>query len=332
MGAFIIELLQDDPIPTTLYAGSTILILAHIRLKSQPASIVSSISASRQQSDDLMDDLEFHLDSSVRDHLSISLTYAHTAFPQHSRLSASFDRTGITSVHTRMGTTATASLKRHAHRSSWSSHPVLTPNPLFNIITANWPPDRAANAINRMLTCRAAIQCSDPHRQCSFQNGCLPDGSHSPSPPAELCNGRKTAPPGQMRIPRRETSLTKNAPGGRPEQTRVLWPNVRRPSREDTDDGAQLAGGEQDSSSADAAWPSDLTLRNRASMAGNTVATSSPSAVLASAPSAGGYTENQSCRESAKGVKARKGGQTLARRGSERGRNDGGRWNWSNWW
>ncbi|KAG7119655.1 hypothetical protein HYQ46_010926 [Verticillium longisporum] len=73
-GAFIIELLQDDPIPTTLYAGSTILILAHIRLKSQPASIVSSISASRQQSDDLMDDLEFHLDSSVRDHLSISLT------------------------------------------------------------------------------------------------------------------------------------------------------------------------------------------------------------------------------------------------------------------
>ncbi|KAG7117575.1 hypothetical protein HYQ44_006200 [Verticillium longisporum] len=74
MGAFIIELLQDDPIPTTLYAGSTILILAHIRLKSQPASIVSSISASRQQSDDLMDDLEFHLDSSVRDHLSISLT------------------------------------------------------------------------------------------------------------------------------------------------------------------------------------------------------------------------------------------------------------------
>ncbi|ROT40691.1 hypothetical protein SODALDRAFT_330432 [Sodiomyces alkalinus F11] len=120
-----------------------------------------------------MDDLEYHLGSSLVDYLHVRLTYTHSAFPAGA-FPSSFPwrkdgvsgsaNAGFTNLQTRLETTATASLKRYNRRSPWSPRPPPRPmsNPLLDTVAAHWTPNRAAEAARQMESYRPAATLRRP--------------------------------------------------------------------------------------------------------------------------------------------------------------------------
>ncbi|KAK4231420.1 hypothetical protein QBC38DRAFT_355000 [Podospora fimiseda] len=156
----IIELVDDEACAkSTLYPGSRLLLVAHIRLL--PAAVPRSQNHQfRQSSDDLMEDLEFHLGSTMTEYLQVRMTYRHSGFPQQPLRPANkmVAHDGIASSQTTIQTTVVAVIKRHNSSSPWSPRPrAPLPNPLFEIIASHWGVQTASGVMQRIMDSRVGM-------------------------------------------------------------------------------------------------------------------------------------------------------------------------------
>ncbi|PHH87518.1 hypothetical protein CDD83_8746 [Cordyceps sp. RAO-2017] len=109
-GSTVIQVIQEQAFPTTIYAGSSVLLLVHIQVDAETRKRPGRSGHVRQQSDELMEDLELQLGSSVAGYMQVRVSYSHSAFPEHATPEA--DTGGVLSLRSRLETTATASLRR----------------------------------------------------------------------------------------------------------------------------------------------------------------------------------------------------------------------------
>ncbi|KAL7916092.1 hypothetical protein GGI35DRAFT_18957 [Trichoderma velutinum] len=146
--------------PITMFAGSSVLLLVHVacQLQLESSSSFSSVLKQhkhiRQRSDELMEDLQLQLGDSLMTYMSIHVSYSHSAFPSKS---ASVGAVELSSIHTKLSTTAEAAIKLHNALSPWSSHPIPVKNRLLPLIECHWGPQKASEAMRQMLAQRSAL-------------------------------------------------------------------------------------------------------------------------------------------------------------------------------
>ncbi|KAF6820162.1 hypothetical protein CSOJ01_00865 [Colletotrichum sojae] len=128
-GNRILETIQEEPTPSMLFLGVTVLLLVNVSLTSPGSS--NNTNHFRPISDELIDDLETQLGSAMTEYLKVTIKYKHSAFPTDAR-SGPMD--GVSDVGTILETSATAVVPQHNRRSPWSPCPAPTSNPLFAII------------------------------------------------------------------------------------------------------------------------------------------------------------------------------------------------------
>lgn len=86
------------------------------------------------------------------EYMNIRVSYSHSGFPDFTRQET---KSGVSSTQTSMETTAMASLKRQNTQSLWSPPPTPTPNPLFQLIEKHWGPQKAGDAMQKILAERS---------------------------------------------------------------------------------------------------------------------------------------------------------------------------------
>lgn len=147
----------------------------------------------RHNSDDLFEDLEHQLGSTLTEYLEVRLTYKHSAFPQdHDRRGSppgGATNDGILVTHTTVTTTARAVIKRHNSASPWSPRPAPQPNPLFEIIAMHWGPEAANSVMYRVLTTRSAK--TTPRRMIVHKQATSP-AQRTPTPPKPMLKAQAT--------------------------------------------------------------------------------------------------------------------------------------------
>lgn len=183
-----------NPNISTLYLGFELLVLAHVRLHPVPPPLKQS--HKKQDSDELIQDLEHQLGDTMTQYLNIEVEFRHSGFPEVDQPLCS---TGLTRTKTKVQTHAAAVIKRHNTSSLWSPPPVPQANPLFAIIAMNWGADAANDVMHRILTSRSIPRkAARASRRCELR-------IVSSSSDAESANSgvSRTAPP----IPKRQASL-----------------------------------------------------------------------------------------------------------------------------
>lgn len=182
---------------STIYAGSSILLLAQIQLGLDDHPSPRRNTHVRQKSDELIEDLEIQLGSSRVTYMQIKVSYAHSAFPEYCRPDAV---KGVSGMSSRMETKAAASLKRHNTLSPWSPRPAPSPNPLFPLIERHWGADKARDAMQQILNQRFTPR--KPAKAGADLSPNVNGGRFDVAPPVP-----KHAPPP---VPVRQTSLQKD--------------------------------------------------------------------------------------------------------------------------
>ncbi|GKT85400.1 LOW QUALITY PROTEIN: ubiquitin-conjugating enzyme [Colletotrichum tofieldiae] len=187
---WILDVLQDNPTPTTLGNNERILLLVHVHLEQPPPG--KQAGHVRQRSDELIEYLEYQLGDSRLEYLRVVVKYNHSAFPPPTRSDAV---DGVVEVGTKLETSAIAIIKYHNCRSLWSPCPAPTINPVLRIVYDCWEPEKARNAMRRMRT-----QPSVPHKVAKTR-------SRMNSPVEDKLALTRTPPA----VPRREASLGKDS-------------------------------------------------------------------------------------------------------------------------
>ncbi|KAK4197226.1 hypothetical protein QBC40DRAFT_334098 [Triangularia verruculosa] len=169
IGSSIIEVVDDKACAiSTLYPGSRLLVVAHVRLL-PPANTHRLRRNAHQSSDDLMEDLEHHLGSTMTEYLQVRITYRHSGFPQQQQqqtrnmAAKNAFNDGIANVQTSIQTTAVAVIKRHNSSSPWSPRPrAPQPNPIFEIIASHWGVQSANEVMQRIISSRPPMGRKSP--------------------------------------------------------------------------------------------------------------------------------------------------------------------------
>ncbi|KAK4662762.1 hypothetical protein QC763_603460 [Podospora pseudopauciseta] len=155
----IIEVVDDKACAiSTLYPGSRLLVVVHVRLL--PSANAHRLRRkAHQSSDDLIEDLEHHLGSTMTEYLRVRVTYRHSGFPQQQQQQTrnmtmkNGSSDGIANVQTSIQTTAVAVIKRHNSSSPWSPRPrAPQPNPIFKIIASHWGVQSANEVMQRIIS------------------------------------------------------------------------------------------------------------------------------------------------------------------------------------
>ena len=95
------------------------------------------------------------LGSSFVPYTNIHVTYSHSAFPSHSASGG----VEMSSLYTKLRTTAEATVKLHNALSPWSPHSVMAKGRLLPLIRRHWGAQRAFEVMQQMLEQRSV---SDP--------------------------------------------------------------------------------------------------------------------------------------------------------------------------
>ncbi|KAG9259283.1 uncharacterized protein F5Z01DRAFT_746602 [Emericellopsis atlantica] len=192
----ILQVITEQSFPTTIYAGSSVLLLAHIAIAHElpPASHGQHI---RQKSNELIEDLEMKLGALQLAYAKIRVSFAHSAFP-------AFDQTesvgGISAMSSRMETVATAKLRRYDALSPWSPRPAPAPDLLSPLVKKHWGPNKARDVMQQVSAGRSAPA---GHGQAGALSYNIQSQQRSASPVQ-----MRHAPPA---IPHRQTSLRGDA-------------------------------------------------------------------------------------------------------------------------
>jgi hypothetical protein len=139
---------------STICAGSSILLLVHVRLAEDSDNSPSQGVHSRQNSDELIEELEMQLGDSWMEYMHITVSYSHSAFPEFS-LPETETKDGLCNMQSRHNTHATASLKQYNTPSLWSPQPVPSSSSLHRLVERHWGITRANQAIQEMISQRS---------------------------------------------------------------------------------------------------------------------------------------------------------------------------------
>ncbi|TFB03770.1 hypothetical protein CCMA1212_004604, partial [Trichoderma ghanense] len=149
----ILQIIRQQDIQATMFVGSSVLLLVHVLCRSGVASCPPrQYKHPRQRSEELMEDLEMQLGNSFMPFVNIHVTYSHSAFPSHL---ASGEGVEMSSLYTKLRTSAEATVKLHNALSPWSPHPVMAKGRLLPLIRRHWGAQRASEVMRQMLEQRS---------------------------------------------------------------------------------------------------------------------------------------------------------------------------------
>lgn len=132
-----------------MVVGSSILLLVQIALRPRTALLSPrQHTHSRQMSEELMEDLQLQLGDSIMDYMNIQVSYSHSAFPLQR---AEAGVTAVSTLQTRLVTTAVATIRLHNVISPWSPQPRLTRNGLLSVIESHWGAQKASEIMQQIL-------------------------------------------------------------------------------------------------------------------------------------------------------------------------------------
>ncbi|KAK2063513.1 hypothetical protein LY76DRAFT_612898 [Colletotrichum caudatum] len=202
----ILDVIRDDPIPTTLGNNEMILLLVHVLLdRPHPRKQAGHV---RQRSDELIEDLQYQLGDSWLDYVRVVVKYNHSAFPLQSRCEAV---NGVVEMGTKLETSVKAVIRHRNYQSPWSHCPAPTTNPVVSITYDCWALEKARSAMHRIAT-----QPTVPHR--------LAEPRSRMNLPTEDEPGATPTPPV---VPRREASLGRDVTVRQPEPLHGGWSQPR---------------------------------------------------------------------------------------------------------
>jgi hypothetical protein len=102
----------------------------------------------QQEIDNLIEALEEELGDSTVSYMTVRLSYRLSASPEWQDVGSAND--DMFSMHSKVETVATASVKLHNAMSLWSPAPVLKSNPLLPLIERHWGDTNAREVLRRI--------------------------------------------------------------------------------------------------------------------------------------------------------------------------------------
>ncbi|KAM4056842.1 hypothetical protein HRG_003705 [Hirsutella rhossiliensis] len=160
----IVQVVQEQAFPTTIHAGSSVILLVHVQIDSEKGKQRSGTGHVRQKSDELIEDLELELGSSAVGFMHIRVSYSHSAFPE--QVGAEPDAGGVSGLRSRMETTATASLvKQHNAFSMWSPRPEPLQSHILPLVQRHWGLEKAMS-MKRLIMGQEQQQSRRLQRTC----------------------------------------------------------------------------------------------------------------------------------------------------------------------
>src|SRR3569833_568508 len=210
--------------------GSRLLLLVQVQL-GENQDRIHHRGHVRQQSDDLMDDLELQLGSTNIVYLQVRLTYSsYSASSQREKAASAYVTAAAeTTQHTRVETIVTARIKRHNSSSPWSPPPVPSPNPLLEIAASHWGLSTTADVFQRLAT---SSQPPTPRKPAHLlpHRAVVSANTSTPSPTTSTSAGQRTSTnttttPTTLRLPS-DASLRDS----KPDPARKIWSEIRRAS------------------------------------------------------------------------------------------------------
>ncbi|RCI09566.1 hypothetical protein L249_4049 [Ophiocordyceps polyrhachis-furcata BCC 54312] len=195
-GWTMVQTIQEQAFPTkkranikvsTIYAGSSLLLVVHVQRKTQGRRRRQQQQQqhARQNSDDLMEDLELQLGTSV--FMNVRVRYSHSAFPEHHNKAE-----GVLGMRSRMETTAAASLSRPCQEATSTGHDNNHHHHhhhLLSLVQRHWGADKTVSVKSLIQQTDASVNDDDLHASF-FTDESLPPwrpgpcrrtGSSSPS-------------------------------------------------------------------------------------------------------------------------------------------------------
>ncbi|KAG6015499.1 hypothetical protein E4U54_003430 [Claviceps lovelessii] len=171
--ATVVEVIQEQSWPTTIYAGTSVLLIVHVQLHGTDDKAARG--HSRCRSEELMEELELQLGDIRTQLLSVKVSYLHSAFPMINHASSTED--GLCHLESRMETTATAVLLRSCNDSVWASRrrgaslssaaaaaeaAAAEQRSLFSLMAQHWGDEKAIDVQRRISDSQMMFQ--SPHQ------------------------------------------------------------------------------------------------------------------------------------------------------------------------
>ncbi|KAG6234183.1 hypothetical protein E4U26_005919 [Claviceps purpurea] len=162
--ATVVEVIQEQSWPTTIYAGTSVLLIVHLQLNT--ADDQGAWGHSRCRSEELMDELELQLGDVQTQLMSVKISYLHSAFPKINNPCSTED--GLCHLESRMETTATAALVRNCGSSVWASrNRASTQSSLFPLMVQHWGDEKALEVQRRISDSQLKARSPGGHPQYS---------------------------------------------------------------------------------------------------------------------------------------------------------------------
>ncbi|KAG5954081.1 hypothetical protein E4U57_004881 [Claviceps arundinis] len=162
--ATVVEVIQEQSWPTTIYAGTSVLLIVHLQLN--VADKQGAWGHSRCRSEELMDELELQLGDVQNQLMSVKISYLHSAFPKIDNPCSTED--GLCHLESRMETTATAALVRNCGGSVWASrNRASLQSSLFPLMVQHWGDEKALEVQRRISDSQLKARGPGVHPQYS---------------------------------------------------------------------------------------------------------------------------------------------------------------------
>ncbi|KAF5254729.1 hypothetical protein FANTH_468 [Fusarium anthophilum] len=185
----VIRILQEQPFPIhRLDPGSSIFLLAQVQVRVSKGMRRCKQKCSRLESDNLMEALKEELGDSTVSYMTVRLSYRNSAFPMCQDMGIVEDDT--LSMHSKIETVATASVKLHNAMSFWSPPPVSRSNPLLPLVERHWGATSARKVMAQIAAAKYGpkdseqtdcLQQKHPEKNGYSTHG-KPTWNHSPTP------------------------------------------------------------------------------------------------------------------------------------------------------
>ncbi|OAA47708.1 hypothetical protein NOR_02198 [Metarhizium rileyi] len=155
-GTAILDVVHEQSWPTTIYAGTSVLVMVHIRLHTTTRG--TEMGHARPKSNELMEELERQLGDVQTQLMNIRVLYHHSAFPEI--VNVELPQSGLCHLQSRMETTATAAIAWKSRSSVWSPKSKAPQNSLFPLLVQHWG-DEKAISLQRRISDSQTTQVKD---------------------------------------------------------------------------------------------------------------------------------------------------------------------------
>ncbi|KAF5604973.1 hypothetical protein FPANT_1312 [Fusarium pseudoanthophilum] len=185
----VVRILQEQPFPIhRLDPGSSIFLLAQVQVRVSKGMRRCRQKCPRLESDNLIEALKEELGDSAVSYMTVRLSYRNSAFPMCQDTGIAED--DMFSMHSKIETVATASVKLHNARSLWSPPPVSRSNPLLPLVERHWGTMSARKVMAQIAAAKYDPKDSEQtyclqqkhSEKTDYRTHGKPTWNHSPTP------------------------------------------------------------------------------------------------------------------------------------------------------